>query len=356
MALRSSSFVFLIAAAGVVSSPGCAFFQALAGNGSASNGQGGGIAQGPSAEDQALEEAAKRRSAAEAAPGDAAAAQEYAVYVHALASQGVYERAGIEAKPRVDEAIVFLEAVEAEPTQMAISKSYVGALHELMGDEDAALSAYEAAYGIEPWSSSWDALIAWHGKHGDDARVVEICKELRGDEEYGDKLYILFDQCLRARAATSIEAGLDFASKGDRAWFESEMRRIEAEQQALAAQEAQRRAEEEAQRERERAAQAEAAAASSSSSSSSSASNGPVYVNIRNRCRETVKVFYGDKPKFGSGTYSSMSSNSSTSHSFRPGDMMWIVDDSQNGLGSVTVSPGMREIEILDSCTGMTAR
>ena len=38
---------------------------------------------------------------------------------------------------------------------------------------------------------------------------------------------------------------------------------------------------------------------------------GPVSVTIRSACSKTVKVFYGDKPKFGSGTYSSISSNSS---------------------------------------------
>jgi hypothetical protein len=81
-----------------------------------------------------------------------------------------------------------------------------------------------------------------------------------------------------------------------------------------------------------------------------------VSVTIRSACRDTVKVFYGDKPKFGSGTYSSISSNSVQSHSFRPGDMFWIVDDSQAGLGSVTISAGTRELEITASCTGISAR
>src|SRR5690606_19512524 len=227
-------------------------------------------------------------SAAEAAPGDATAAQEYAVYAHALATQGVYERAGLESKPRVDEAIVFLEAVQAEPAQMAVSKSYVGALHEALGETDAAMIAYEAAYGIDPWNSSWDALILGYGKRGDDGRVVEVCKAMRGEKDYGDELYVLFDTCLRARSASSVQAGLDFASKGERAWFESEMGRIEAEQQALAAQEAQRRAEEDAERERQRAAEAQAqansGASSGGSSGGSSAPAGPVSVTLRNRC------------------------------------------------------------------------
>lgn len=82
---------------------------------------------------------------------------------------------------------------------------------------------------------------------------------------------------------------------------------------------------------------------------------GPVSVTLRNTCKQNVKVFFGDKPKFGSGRYSSMSSNSSTSATFQPGDMFWIVDDGENGISSVTVQSGMRQIEILDGCTALRA-
>jgi len=81
-----------------------------------------------------------------------------------------------------------------------------------------------------------------------------------------------------------------------------------------------------------------------------------VSVTIRSACANTVKVFYGEKPKFGSGTYSSISSNSVQSHSFRPGEMFWVVDDSETGLGSATISAGTRELEITSSCSGVSAR
>jgi hypothetical protein len=86
--------------------------------------------------------------------------------------------------------------------------------------------------------------------------------------------------------------------------------------------------------------------------STAPASPSVVSVTIRSSCSQTVRVFYGEKPKWGSGTYSTISSNSSTSHSFRPGDMFWIVDDSENGLSSTSVGVGTRQIEILPSCTG----
>jgi hypothetical protein len=93
-----------------------------------------------------------------------------------------------------------------------------------------------------------------------------------------------------------------------------------------------------------------------SSSSAAPAPAGPVSVTIRSACSKTVKVFYGDKPKFGSGTYSSIDSNSVQSHSFRPGEMLWIVDESQNGLGSTSIGSGTRELEIASSCTAISSR
>ena len=83
---------------------------------------------------------------------------------------------------------------------------------------------------------------------------------------------------------------------------------------------------------------------------------GPVSVTIRSACSKTVKVFYGEKPKFGSGTYSSIDSNSVQSHSFKPGEMLWIVDESENGLGSATISAGTRELEVASSCTSIASR
>jgi hypothetical protein len=85
---------------------------------------------------------------------------------------------------------------------------------------------------------------------------------------------------------------------------------------------------------------------------------GPVVVSvtIRSACSQTVRVFYGDKPKFGSGTYSSISSNSVQSKSFQAGDMVWIVDGSDNGVASVTVTDRTREIEVSPSCDSLHER
>ncbi len=97
-------------------------------------------------------------------------------------------------------------------------------------------------------------------------------------------------------------------------------------------------------------------AAVASESAKPAASPSSVSVTIRNSCGKTVKVFFGNKPKFGSGTYSTASSNSVQSHSFRPGDLFWIVDQSENGLASVEVKDSTREIEIRGGCSELASR
>ena len=75
-----------------------------------------------------------------------------------------------------------------------------------------------------------------------------------------------------------------------------------------------------------------------------------VSVSIRSACAKTAKVFYGDKPKFGSGTSSTVSSNSVSNKTFKPGDMMWVVDEKDEGLASVKVEDKTKEIEIGSDC------
>lgn len=97
---------------------------------------------------------------------------------------------------------------------------------------------------------------------------------------------------------------------------------------------------------------------SSGSDPAASQPTGPTIVSItlRNTCSQTVNLFFGDKPKFGSGTYTNMSSNSSTSKSMQPGEMIWIVDESQNGISSATIAAGMSTVEITGDCGGFSTR
>lgn len=94
------------------------------------------------------------------------------------------------------------------------------------------------------------------------------------------------------------------------------------------------------------------------SGAGTASSSGPktVSVTIRSACANTVPVFYGAKPKFGSGTRSTVSSNSVSNKTFEPGDVVWVTDAKEEGLGSVTISDTTREIEIGSDCRSIRAR
>jgi hypothetical protein len=78
-----------------------------------------------------------------------------------------------------------------------------------------------------------------------------------------------------------------------------------------------------------------------------------VSVTLHNDCDHTVKLFLGDKPKFGSGTNTSLGSNTTTSYQMKAGDMIWITDDNENGLSSTSIGGGSSQrINITSGCTG----
>ena len=96
--------------------------------------------------------------------------------------------------------------------------------------------------------------------------------------------------------------------------------------------------------------------AATSETETKTASASTVSVTLVNACSDTVKVFFGDKPKFGSGRYSSLSSNSRTNQTFKPGDQLWIVDDGQNGVANAKIEASTREIEVASGCKTLRAR
>lgn len=77
-----------------------------------------------------------------------------------------------------------------------------------------------------------------------------------------------------------------------------------------------------------------------------------VSITLHNTCPRTVKMFEGKDPKFSSGTQTNISSNEIRSFTFRPGDMLWIIDDSGNGVSALTAGQGMSRMKIVPSCSG----
>jgi hypothetical protein len=84
----------------------------------------------------------------------------------------------------------------------------------------------------------------------------------------------------------------------------------------------------------------------------------PTTVEFHSDCPKTTPVFYGDKPKFGSGTKSSIGSNTTTSAPRKSDGTLtiWIIDEQENGISSVRVEASTRRVEIDRSCRQITAR
>lgn len=84
----------------------------------------------------------------------------------------------------------------------------------------------------------------------------------------------------------------------------------------------------------------------------------PTTIEVRNRCPKTVQLFIGDRPKFGSGTKTSISSNTTTSFP-RKADgtaSIWIIDDQENGITAATPGPDAKYVEIQGSCKEFAVR
>ncbi|HEY4157426.1 MAG TPA: hypothetical protein VGM29_04985 [Polyangiaceae bacterium] len=79
-----------------------------------------------------------------------------------------------------------------------------------------------------------------------------------------------------------------------------------------------------------------------------------VSVSVKNECPNTVHVFYGKEPKFGSGREVALGGNSLQNQSFTPGDMIWVVDDQQNGIASANVSEGTHDVVV--GCANISSR
>jgi hypothetical protein len=99
-------------------------------------------------------------------------------------------------------------------------------------------------------------------------------------------------------------------------------------------------------------------AARNAAPSSAPSASIPTTVEIHSDCPKTVPVFYGDKPKFGSGTRSTVSSNSTSSQGRRSDGTLtvWIIDEQENGIASARVTPSTKRVEIDSSCKRITAR
>lgn len=139
--------------------------------------------------------------------------------------------------------------------------------------------------------------------------------------------------------------------KSDAAWAKAK-----ADSERFAREEAARKAKRQAEQQRRDAERAARASRRASNARKAPSGPGNYSLSLKSECPRTLKVFFGDKPKFGSGTTKHISSNSISSHSGFAGKMMWILDSSGNGVSSYMLSAGRHNIKITKSCSGFAPR
>jgi hypothetical protein len=277
----------------------------------------------------------------------------FAVSVESVYKSGSVSRGQVKGPELIVEACGYLdEAAVAYPPQAAMLMAQKGPLYLAAGERETAQLRLEDSMAIKPTTYAAQYLLPIYGEKNSLDQVADTCRKTRPNVADDQSKYMLLDLCIKHTKAKTVETGLAWAPKGDVEFYNKQTAIYEA-QAAQRAEE--KRREEEA---RYAAMNSNNNSSSNNNFNNSGNNNAPatpstVSITLRSSCSQTVRVFFGQKPKFGSGTYSSVSSNSVSSYSMKPGDMIWIVDQSDNGLSSVTISSGTREVKINSNCTSI---
>jgi hypothetical protein len=89
------------------------------------------------------------------------------------------------------------------------------------------------------------------------------------------------------------------------------------------------------------------------------APSGPAHysISIHSDCDRTLGLYQGDgTPPYGSGTYGSIGSNTTTSYSGFAPENFCVMDEQRNALGCYTASGGSVRVEIPSTCSGFIQR
>jgi len=290
-----------------------------------------------------------KHQAALAAPTSLEAADAYAGALIAGLNKNYSQIGGIDWRKYAKDGCDVLGSAtagagDAEKTANALAERAV--LQYTLGDEKAGAESIRAGYAKAPTYLTSLGMVGLDitDKKTDEAK--QLCEKTRPLAKKDDDVYQLMQQCLKLSQGEKPEQTLPWASSTD--WDLYKQKDAERVQRNLA-----RRAAEE-QAASNSSLQDSGSSVPAGSGQADSGASGPQRASftLRNSCRETVKLFYGKEPKFGSGRSSQLSANTSQSESMNEGDQIWIVDSSGNGVSSFTASANVHEVTISESCTG----
>lgn len=319
-------------------------------------------------DDQMWKSLEAARAKVKADPGGVDAARVFSQNVLGVFELGTAKRKAADGEALLLEANGALDAaVTAHPESKAELMFSRGGMLLSAGKTDDGVIALRASMDAKASPRACVTLIAELDKQGDPKKeIVPLCKKARPNAASDETKYALLEGCLTHSHGKNADEGLKWAGKADIAFYKDYAKKIDAENEAKRREDQaradQQRAEMDADRarddERRRAQQSSGGSSGSSSGGGNKSGGGSSApstwsLTLHNSCSKTVKLFFGDKPKFGSGKYTTLGSNNVTSYTGSPGDMIWIVDDSENGISSMNPS-GRQNMQITSSCSGFS--
>lgn len=307
-----------------------------------------------STDDQLVARLEAARAKVRQSPGGVDEARVLAQNVLAVHELKTVERAHLDGPALVQEAISALDAaVAAHPDQKAEAMFSKGGMLLSAGKADEGVAALRASMDAKASPSACVSLIAELDKRGDpDKEILPLCQKARPSAADDETKFALLQSCLTHSHAGDVEAGLKWAGSADIAFYKDYQQKIAAENAAHRREQEEQSARMRAEMDANRARDDQRRKASESAGRSAGASGSAMFsLTLHNSCSKTVKLFFGREPKFGSGTYSSLGGNNVTSYTGQAGDMIWIVDDNQKGVSSLSPS-GSQNMQITSSCSG----
>lgn len=304
---------------------------------------------------QMLQQVEEARAQVKGNPGGADEARVLAQRVQALFILGVVERKKLDAEALLGEANAALDAAAtAHPDKKAQILASKGMMLVEAKRKDEGVAALRASMDARPTTLACVPLIAALEKDGKLEEIVPLCKKARPNVLDDEDRFTLLDSCLRHSHGGDPAQGLAWAGKADIAFYQAKSQEIEdrnaahrAEQEAASAR---MRADFDASRKRDEQERAQRQASPGGGSGGASTYS----LRIHNSCSKTVVLFFGDKPKFGSGRTEHLGANNTTSYSGSAPQTVWIIDERENGLSSFVAS-GSQSMQITSSCTGFSS-
>jgi hypothetical protein len=299
-----------------------------------------------------------KHKAALAAPTDPAAANAYADALIAGLQANYNQVNRIDWTQYAKDAAQVLQASSANAAPEVAADAMIkrAALLSALGDTAGATQAVKDGFAKSHTYLTGVAMVGVYRTEKKSADAQALCEKTRPMAKSEDDVYKLISECLQAvEEKDTAEHALPWAAAEDIAMYKQRAQE-EADRRLAQRQAEEQRDAEMRQQEANRASEAQNQQNQQNQPGSNEpGSSGPVSFSMRNSCHETVKLFYGKTPKYGSGHTDSMSGNSVHSEMQQPGTMIWIIDDSENGIASFSVSQGIHELEIGPSCTSFMA-